>query len=103
MDIMNLGSTLSIVRDHLPLFAFLLLALPPFSVITIKFWLAHQSASKTQAPTEWFVSRDQDSDGMRCLFDQESGKSDFNSYSAHQLAQMRRAKQLKGVKASRMA
>ncbi len=103
MDILNLGSALTIVRDHVPLFAFLLLALPPFSFITIKFWLAHRSASKTQAPTEWFVSRNQDSDGMRCLFDQESGKSDFNSDSPYQLAQMRQARQLKGIKTTRVA
>jgi hypothetical protein len=81
MDIVNLGANLSIVRDHLLSFSFLLFALPPFTFLSIKFWLTARAASKVQRTTQWSVPADLDSGGMRSLCETRQG----SVASVHQL------------------
>ena len=86
MDIANLSADLSVVRAHLELFAFLLLAVPPISFLTIKFWLTASAASKVQHSTEWVVPRELDSDGDRSLFESKPAVA----FSIHQIESQRR-------------
>jgi hypothetical protein len=92
MDITNLGAELSIVQAHLRLFAFLLLALPATSIITIKFWLATRSASNVQRKTQWEVPPAEDSEGMNSFFDHESVPRAIST------SQLRQRQKLAGVK-----
>ena len=64
MEIADLGTNLSLVRDHLSLFSLLLFALPLTSFLGIKFWIAAR-ASKVQRSTNWFVPTDLDSEAAR--------------------------------------
>ncbi|HEY2467969.1 MAG TPA: hypothetical protein VGI45_09005 [Terracidiphilus sp.] len=64
MDVPNLGANLSMVREHLQLFAILLFALPSASFLSIKLWIAAR-ASKTTRSTTWFVPDDLESDAAR--------------------------------------
>lgn len=61
MDPANLGSSFSIVREHLPLFLSLLFGLPVISFVAIKIWIASGS-SKTQRTTNWVVPDDLESE-----------------------------------------
>lgn len=64
MDIPNLGTNFSMVREHLQLFAILLFALPSASFLSIKLWIAAR-ASKTQRATNWFVPDSLESEAAR--------------------------------------
>jgi hypothetical protein len=55
MDTLSFSVNASVVRSHIELFAFLLLALPAISFLTMKFWLATRATSKVQRTTEWVV------------------------------------------------
>ncbi len=88
MDIANLGANFSAVQGHLQLFAFLLLALPSMSFVTIKFWLTARSTAKVQRTTEWYVPPSKESEGMNSLFDHESSPK---AISTHQLLQRQKA------------
>ena len=67
MDPASFGPNLSMVRDHLPLFLFLLFGLPIASFVAIKFWIAGRSA-RVQRTTNWFVPTDLESDAARMHF-----------------------------------
>ena len=84
MEITNLGASLSVVHAHLQLFAFLLLALPATSFITIKFWLASRSNSNVQRKTQWYVPPAEDSERMNSFFDHESSPRAISTSQLHQ-------------------
>jgi hypothetical protein len=64
VDVPNLGRNLSMVSEHLQLFAILLFALPSASFLSIKLWIAAR-ASKSQRTRNWFVPDDLESDAAR--------------------------------------
>lgn len=61
MNPASIGANLSLVREHLPLFVFLLFGVPAVSFISIKFWIAGRSA-RVQRTTNWFVPTDLESE-----------------------------------------
>ena len=76
MDPASFGAHFSMVRDHLPLFLFLLFGLPPISFVCIKFWIAGRSA-KVQRTTTWFVPADLESDAAKMHFSMQHNSVAF--------------------------
>lgn len=64
MGLENLGSTFSILHEHLQLILCLFFGLPLLSFISIRFWIAVR-ASRVQRTTNWFVPDDLESDAAR--------------------------------------
>jgi len=79
MDPASLGSSFSIVREHLPLLLLLLFGLPVISFVAIKFWIASGS-SKAQRTTSWFVPTDLESESARTHYSMQHNSIAF----AHQ-------------------
>jgi hypothetical protein len=76
MDPAEIGASLSVVREHLPLFVFLLLGLPVISILGIKCWIASGS-SKTQRTTDWFVPDYLDSESARLHYSMQHNSVAF--------------------------
>lgn len=77
MDPANFGPNLSVVRDHLPFFLFLLFGLPVMSFIGFKFWIVGHSA-RVQRTTHWFVPTEIESDAARMHFSLQHNSVAFN-------------------------
>ena len=86
MDTLNLGADASVLRSHIELFAFLLLALPAISFLTMKFWLATRTTSKVQRTTEWVVPQELEPERARPL----RGRPASSTLTVHQIACQRR-------------
>jgi len=67
MDILKLGVDASVVRSHIEFLAFLLLALPAISFLTMKFWVTTRATSKVQRTTEWVVPQELEPERARPL------------------------------------
>jgi hypothetical protein len=76
MDLTNLGTNFSLVRDHLALFVSLLFGLPVVSFVGIKFWIAGRSA-KVQRSTNWFVPTDLESDAAKMHYSMQHNSVAF--------------------------
>ena len=76
MDPANFGANLSFVRDHLPLFVFLLFGVPAVSFISMKFWIAGRSA-KVQRATNWFVPTDLESESAKLHYSMQHNSVAF--------------------------
>ncbi len=86
MDTLSFSVNASVVRSHIELFAFLLLALPAISFLTMKFWLATRATSKVQRTTEWVVSQELEPERARPL----RGRPATTSLTVHQIECQRR-------------
>ena len=80
MDPSSIGANLLIVRTHLELFVVLLVALPAFSFLLMKFWIAGRS-TKVQRTTNWFVPTDLESDSAKMHYRMQHNSVAF----AHQV------------------
>jgi hypothetical protein len=76
MDPSSIGENLLIVRAHLELFVVLLVALPAFSFLLIKFWIAGRS-TKVQRTTNWFVPTDLESDSAKLHYSMQHNSVAF--------------------------
>jgi hypothetical protein len=76
MDPSSIGANLSIVRAHLELFVVLLVALPAFSFLMMKFWIAGRSM-KVQRNTNWFVPTDLESDAAKMHYNMQHNSVAF--------------------------
>ena len=76
MDPANFTASLSMVRDHLPLFLCLLFGLPVVSFIGILYWVAAHAA-KVQRNTHWFVPTDLESDAAKMHYSMEQDSVSF--------------------------
>ncbi len=76
MDPANFTASLSMVRDHLPLFLCLLFGLPIVSFIGILCWVAAHAA-KVQRNTQWFVPTDLESDAAKMHYSMEHNSVAF--------------------------
>ena len=86
MDTLSFSVNASVVRSHIELFAFLLLALPAISFLTMKFWLATRATSKVQRTTEWVVPQELEPERARSL----RGRPARTSLTVHQIECQRR-------------
>ena len=76
MDPVSLGTNLSMVHDHLPLFVCLLFGLPIVSFIGIKFWIAGRS-TRVQRTTNWFVPTDLESESAKLHYSMQNNSVAF--------------------------
>ncbi len=76
MDIPNLGTNFSMVREHLQLFSILLFALPSISFLSIKLWIAVR-ANKVPRTTNWFVPDDLESETARMHYEMGRNSAAF--------------------------
>ncbi|MFZ0744316.1 MAG: hypothetical protein WAM85_07905 [Terracidiphilus sp.] len=63
---------MSALREHLPYFGLLLLAVPPVSFLVIKVLLATRTSSKQKIAKQWQVSPDLDENGRPFYFDPDA-------------------------------
>jgi hypothetical protein len=80
MDPSSFGANLSIVRAHLELLVVLLVALPAFSFLLMKFWIVGRT-TKVQRTTNWFVPTDLESDSAKMHYSMQHNSVAF----AHQV------------------
>ncbi|WP_348264664.1 hypothetical protein P8935_09025 [Telmatobacter sp. DSM 110680] len=76
MDPSSIGAKLSTVRAHLEIFVVLLVALPAFSFLMMKFWIAGRSA-KVQRNTNWFVPTDLESEAAKMHYSMQHNSVAF--------------------------
>jgi len=70
------SADLTFFRAHLPMYCFLLFALPPLSLLVIKFLLSAKSAKHEKAAKEWHVSPEIDANGDPFFFDPDADNFD---------------------------
>jgi hypothetical protein len=80
MDPASFSANLSVVRDHMALFACLLFGVPALSFICIKFWIVGRTG-KVQRSTNWFVPTDLESDAAKMHYSMQHNSVAF----AHQV------------------
>ena len=76
MDLPLQSVDLSVLHEHLPMFAFLLFSLPPIAFLAIKVWLTAKESAQERARKQWCVSRDVDESGRPYYFDPDAEPSD---------------------------
>ena len=64
MDPSSIGANLSVIRNHFELFVILLVGLPAFTLLLMKFWIAGRS-TRVQRTTNWFVPTDLESEAAK--------------------------------------
>jgi hypothetical protein len=88
MDIINFGASLAIVREHGSLFAFLMIAVPAFSFLSMKSWLATRATARVQRRTRWVVQCESDSEKTPGFADLQSRSVAFAHRSHNEICRV---------------
>jgi len=68
MDFANLTLNFSFLQAHQQLFAFLIVAGPLLSFLSIKFWIVAKDTANAQRTTQWYVPNASESDATKAVF-----------------------------------